>query len=485
MATPATSFFFYDLETSGISPRDGRIMQFAGQRTDMALQPVGEPVNLLIKLTPDILPEPDAILITGITPQHTLADGVTEAEFLRHFTEQVATPGTIFVGYNTVRFDDEFMRFLHYRNFYDPYQWQWQDGRSRWDLLDVVRMTRALRPDGIEWPFAPDGKPTVRLEFMTKVNKLAHDNAHDALADVQATIALAQLIHTKQPKLFEYLLTMRDKKAVAELVLGGQPFVYTSGKYANEFEKTTVVAMLAPHPKKGGALVYDLRHDPTEFLTLSVAELVERWRWTKDEAAPKRLPIKTLQFNRCPAVAPLGVLKEGGAMERLRVDLGQIEANRQLLAAASQFRDTVLQALEQLDGQQQTAWAAKPQEADSQLYDGFLHEQDSRLLPVIRAAKPAELPALGDDLQDSRLQALLPLYQARNYPKSLTNEERQTWEAFCQHRLQDGGSRSRLARFGQRLQEIGQRSGLTDAQRYLLEELQLYAESIVVLADES
>ncbi|HZM64600.1 MAG TPA: exodeoxyribonuclease I, partial [Candidatus Saccharimonadales bacterium] len=177
----AASFFFYDLETSGFNPREARIMQFAGQRTDLELRPIGEPVNELIKMTADILPDPDAVLITAITPQQTLADGYTEAEFLHRFTEQVATPGTIFVGYNTVRFDDEFMRALHYRNFYDPYEWQWQDDRSRWDLLDVVRMTRALRPDGIAWPFDIHGKPTNRLELLTGLNKLNHEAAHDAL----------------------------------------------------------------------------------------------------------------------------------------------------------------------------------------------------------------------------------------------------------------------------------------------------------------
>jgi exodeoxyribonuclease-1 len=478
-----TSFFFYDLETSGISPRDARIMQFAGQRTDMNLQPVGEPVNVLIKLTPDVLPEPDAILITGITPQQTLADGVTEVEFLKQFTDDIATPGTIFVGYNTVRFDDEFMRFLHYRNFYDPYQWQWQDGRSRWDLLDVVRMTRALRPDGLEWPFAPDGKPTVRLEFMTKVNKLAHDNAHDALADVRATIALAQLIRSKQPKLFDYLLSMRDKKTVSDLVLGGQPFVYTSGKYANEFEKTTVVATLAPHPKKGGALVYDLRHDPTEFLSMTPEELAKRWQWTRDADAPQRLPVKTLQFNRCPAVAPLGVLQEGDAMERLHVDLTTIEKHRSILAVAEEFRANVLRALEILDTQQQTEWMAKPQTVDAQLYDGFFDDHDGRLLPVVRAAEPAEFAQLAGDFHDVRLQALLPLYKARNYPKSLTDDERETWDGFCFERLQAGGDQSRIAKFARRLQELAQDTKLPSSKQYLLEELQLYAESILIVQD--
>src|SRR3954451_6528569 len=119
----AASFFFYDLETSGFDPRSARIMQFAGQRTDMDLKPIGEPVNVLIKLTPDVVPSPDAILITGITPQQTLADGLTEAEFMKLFYDEAVRPDTVFVGFNNIRFDDEFMRFMHYRNFYDAYEW--------------------------------------------------------------------------------------------------------------------------------------------------------------------------------------------------------------------------------------------------------------------------------------------------------------------------------------------------------------------------
>jgi len=149
----AETLYFYDLETSGFNPREQRIMQFAGQRTDLGLKPIGEPHNILIALSEDILPDPDAILITGITPQQTIAEGISEAEFLKIFNSEVALPGTIFTGYNTIRFDDEFMRYSHYRNLYDPYEWQWRDDRSKWDLLDLVRITRALRPEGIKWPF--------------------------------------------------------------------------------------------------------------------------------------------------------------------------------------------------------------------------------------------------------------------------------------------------------------------------------------------
>src|SRR5476649_2087312 len=98
------NFYFYDLETSGFNPRGARIMQFAGQRTDMNLQPIGEPDNLLIKMTADILPEPDAVLIHGNTPQKTIAEGISEAEFAKYLATKVFTPDTIAVGFNNIRF---------------------------------------------------------------------------------------------------------------------------------------------------------------------------------------------------------------------------------------------------------------------------------------------------------------------------------------------------------------------------------------------
>lgn len=473
----ATSFFWYDLETSGLSGRKHRIMQFAGQRTNMQLQPVGEPVNVLIKMTDDTLPDVDSVLITGITPQMTLADGLSEAEFLDMFTREIATPGTIFAGYNTVRFDDEFMRCLHYRNFYDPYEWQWQDGRSRWDLLDMVRMTRALRPEGIQWPFDLHGKPTNRLELLTALNKLEHTHAHDAQSDVYATIAVAAMIQSKQPKLFEYLLDMRDKKKVAALVEAGEPFVYTSGKYASEFEKTTAALHLGKHPKKQGVLVFDLRHDPTPWFTKTPAQLAEAWRWKKDSDEP-RLPVKTLQYNRCPAVAPMGVL-DGPSRERLKLDFGVIARHAALVRAETDFYPKLLEALELLEKGQQASPIATEYDVDAAIYDGFMPDADKQLMRVVRAAQPDELGALNLDFRDTRLTALLPLYKARNFPKFLSPEERQEWERYRTHKLIGGGQHSQMGAFAARLQELAAGSTLTGQQQYLLEELKLYAESIM------
>ena len=476
MAAPLT-FFFYDLETSGLSPRDSRIMQFAGRRTDLQLRTIGEPVNELIALTPDVLPNVDAVLLTGITPQQTVADGHNEASFLRLFHEEIATPGTIFVGYNTVRFDDEFMRFLQYRNFYDPYEWQWQDNRSRWDLLDVVRMTRALRPDGIAWPFDIHDKPTNRLELLTALNKLDHEHAHDALSDVEATIAVARLIRNHQPKLFDFLLAFRDKHKVSDLVSTKEPFVYTSGQYPSEFDKTTVAAMVAEHPKKQGVLVFDLRHDPLQYKDMTPTELAEAWKWTRDETK-QRLPVKTLQINRCPAVAPLSVLDEK-SQGRLQIDLTIIKQHHKALQSMKDWPAKLRKALELLETQRQLEFASDEQTVDGQLYDGFFDAHDKQNMRVVRAAEPKELGELNLHFEDSRLEALLPLYKARNFPKSLTTEERANWDAFCRRRLLAGGQHSRLAKYFQRIQEVISHGNLTGEQEYLLEELKLYGESIM------
>lgn len=474
----STSFFFYDLETSGFNPKEARIMQFAGQRTTLDLEPIGEPHNYLIKLHEDVLPEPDAVLITGITPQKTHRDGITEADFLRIFQDQIALSQTIFVGFNTVRFDDEFMRYLHYRNYYDPYEWQYQDGRSRWDLLDLARMTRALRPDGLVWPYDDQGKPSCRLELLTRANGLQHQNAHDALSDVQASIAVARLIRTKQQKLFDYLLNLRDKQNVAQLAKAGQPFVYTSGKYASEFEKTTVVGLLAEHPsQKGSALVFDLRHDPQEFAALQPAELVSAWRRRRDDPGP-RLPIKVLKYNRCPAVAPLAVLDEP-SQARLQLDPKVYEAHWTTLQAVSkELQANLFEALRLMDKQRQTNLIDDETDVDSRLYEEFFGSEDKTKMSMVRAASPDELKDLDVTFKDSRLAALLPLYKARNYPQALHPDERADWERYLERKLLGGGTQSRLARYFGRLGELDAVIKVAE-KRYLLEELQLYGQSVM------
>lgn len=408
------TFFFYDLETSGLNPREDRIMQFAGQRTDMNLEPVGEPVNILVKMTDDTLPSPGAIAVTGITPQQTLMDGISEAEFCKYVTEEIFVPNTIAVGYNTVRFDDEFMRATLWRNFHDPYEWQWKDGRSRWDILDVVRLTRALRPEGIEWPFREDGKPTNRLELITKLNGVSHEHAHDALSDVYATIAVAQLIRDKQPKLFDYLLKMRDKKEVRRLVNleNPQPFVYASGRYSNDHNKTNVAFPIAPG-RNGNILVYDLRHNLSDIDPENCYPIV-----------------KELCYNKCPAVAPMGVLESGDGWNKINLTPEIVQKNLDTLLKHPEFAE---QMREQYENRPEFPPAIEPEAA---LYDGFLNDRDRIKVAAVRNAKSSRLADFHPDFIDERLPELLLHYKGRNYPETLSDQEMETYESYRKNRLE-------------------------------------------------
>jgi len=473
----ASSFYFFDLETSGFRAREDRIMQFAGQRTDMDLKPIGEPDNILVKLTDDILPQPEAVLVHGIPPQTTKAEGITEAELIKYLTSQVFLPDTIMVGFNNLRFDNEFMRFTLWRNFTDAYEWSWKNGSSTWDLLDLVRMTRALRPDGIKWPFAPDGKPSNKLEFLSSVNKLDHANAHDALSDVNAAIELAKLLKTKQPKLFDYLLKIRGKNKVAPIVTSGKPFIYTSGRYPAEWEKTTIVTMVAPHPQQEAALVYDLRIDPDEFKDLSPAELAKRWQ-DRDKDAPY-FPVKELKFNRCPAIAADLRVLDDAAEKRLKLHKKLIESHYQKLQKLEDFGDKLAEALEIMRPKRQPEMVIDEMKVDGALYDGFINDSDKSKMRVVRAANAEELADLHLDFADDRLKFLLPLYKARNYPTSLTPGEQELWEKFKTRRLLDGDENSLAASYFKKVSELLAGVGTNGQAKYLLEELQLYGESVL------
>lgn len=470
------SLFFYDLETSGFNSRTDRIMQFGGQRTDMDLNPVGDPVNLLIKLTDDILPSPDAILVTGITPQQTKADGLSEAEFLKVFYDEIALPDTVFVGFNSVRFGDEFMRFLNWRNFRDAYEWQWKDGRGRWDLLDVVRMTRALRPNGIQWPFDSKGNPVNRLELLADVNKLSHDNAHDALSDVVATIELARLIKTKQPKLFDYLLSMRTKTQVSGLVNSGEPFVYSSGKYQSEYEKTTVAIKVCDHPKKQGSLVFDLRYDPEKCAGLSAEEIVKLWQYDPDRKGPG-LPVKTLLYNRCPAVAPLAVF-DHASQKRLDLSKETITTNQEKL---TKNRDALIEklskALDILDKKQQTRLLENEGDAETRLYDGFIGDQDKAKMSKIHSEVPDKINKKTFVFDDDRLNKLLLLYKAHNFPKKLLEDEAREWEALRLERITK--AKFNIEKYMKRIAELADDKSIKDRDKFILEELKLYGESLL------
>jgi exodeoxyribonuclease-1 len=465
------TFFFYDLETSGLSGRDDRIMQFAGICTDMDLKQIGEPINEFIKLNDDTLPSPEAVMVTGITPQQTLDEGYSEAEFSKVLINDIFTPDTIAVGFNNIRFDDEFIRHLLWRNFYDSYEWSWKDGRSRWDILDVARMTRALRPEGINWPVDDKGVATNRLELIGKANKIDHLKAHDALSDVTALIGITKLIKQKQPQLFDYLFNMRDKNEVKKLVNLDvkQPFIYSSGRYDSQFNKTTVAFPLTAG-KNGNVIVYDLRYDPTPFIGMNSKELAKKIYATWEERQAddfERLPVKELQYNRAPAVAPIGVLEQGDGWKKIGLKQATVEKHKKILLSAPGFAENIRSIFENREEYK------KSPDPEAKLYDGFVSDADKMRTEAVRNASSNDLADFHPNFVDERLGPLLLHYKARNFPKSLSADEVIEWEKWRTDRIM-----RTLPGYMKSLQKLS--SSQTDENKnFILQELHLWAESIM------
>jgi exodeoxyribonuclease-1 len=473
------TFLWHDYETFGATPRRDRPAQFAAIRTDAELNEIGEPIMLYCQPANDFLPDPESCLITGILPQHCLEHGVPEHEFARQIEAAFSQPDTIGVGYNTIRFDDEVTRYLFWRNLIDPYAREWQHNCGRWDLLDVVRMVHALRPDGIVWPTRDDGKPSFKLEHLSAANGLAHEAAHDALSDVRATIALARLIRSKQPRLFDFCLELRRKDRVAaEIGLhqapeARQPFLHVSGMFPVEHGCLALVYPLAQHPtNKNEILVWDCRYDPSELFTLD-AETIRTRMFTRTDDLPEgvtRLPIKSVHLNKSPMlVANLKTLQPELAT-RWDIDLDQGRAHAALAAAGPDLRAVWAQVL-------QKPASGTPVDVDEDLYGGFVSKEDRRQLESIRMQKPAALTGKRVSFEDERLNELLLRYRARNFPETLSEEEMQIWEAHRAARLFEGAGGART--IDQLFQEIDALSETADERaEAILGALYDYAEMI-------
>ncbi len=434
------TLYWHDYETFGLDPARDRPVQFAGIRTDEDLNIVGEPLNIMARPAPDTLPHPISSLITGITPQQALEQGLPEAEFIARILAELSQPGTCGVGYNSLRFDDEVTRNTLYRNLYSPYDREWQNGNSRWDIIDMVRACHDLRPEGIVWPRRADAdRPSVRLEELTLANGIAHEQAHDALSDVYATIAIAKLIREKQPRLYDFLYRLRRKKEVLKSIDLKEmtPVLHTSGMYGSDHGSTRLVVPVSPHPSNSNSIiVFDLAQSPDLLLDLGAKTLRERL-YTASEDLPEgveRPALKQVLINKCPVIAPTATLS-GDAAKRLRIDLITGMRNRQALLHA---RKAI---------QQKIAGIFEPREfepvtdPDLMIYaGGFFNDSDKALMSTIHDTGPQELGRQGWSFADRRLPEMLFRYRARNYPETLSADEQAQWLEHCRARLVDGES---------------------------------------------
>ncbi len=431
------TLLWHDYETFGASPARDRPAQFAGIRTDLDLNIIEEPISFYCKQSADYLPQPEAIFVTGITPQIANTRGMPEAEFMQRINQIFSQPNTCVVGYNSLRFDDEVSRYGFFRNFIDPYAREWQNNNSRWDIIDLARACYAFRPQGINWPTNEDGSPSFKLEKLTVENGLAHENAHDAVSDVKATIAFAKLIKEKQPKLYDYYFNLRRKKAVAAHVdvLNMQPLVHVSSKIPAKHGCTTLIVPVAHHPdNKNAVICVNLAMDIQPLIDLDVEEIRRRIYTSRSELSDDELPIpvKHIHLNKCPFITTAKTLTDENA-QRLDIDKKFAREQYKKLKQNPHIREklTALSSESTFDNESYV-------DPDESLYSGgFFSQSDKSKIAIVRQTAPQNLAALELKFEDDRLNEMLFRYRARNYPETLSSDESMKWKEFCQSRLND------------------------------------------------
>lgn len=467
------TFFIYDYESFGINPASDRPAQFAGIRTDSEFNIIGEPVMFYCQQTSDYLPAPEAVMVTGITPQLCNQQGLPEPEFARRIHAEFSVPNTCIMGYNNIRYDDEMTRYTFFRNFFDPYEYSWQHGNSRWDLLDVVRACYALRPDGIEWAYDEDNLPSFKLENLTKANGIAHENAHDAMSDVYATIAMAKLIKQKQPKLFQYFFENRHKKALEAMIdtVEMTPLVHVSGMLGNYRGNTSWVVPIAWHPTNQNALIVCDLAGRVDGLLHATSDELRRHLYTKYSELEAQgitpVPLKLVHINKCPILAPAKSLLPENA-QRLGIDRARCLENLQRLRAhKSIVREKVVEIFNEPRDYPPS------NNVETTLYDGFFSPADKNNMAILRSLAPTELANHALKFADPRVENLLFHYRARYYPDTLSRAEQTRWQKYCEQKIAE-----QAVNFAAAIAQLFQQYHDQPEKVKLLEDLTAYAAQI-------
>ncbi|MGR2996933.1 exodeoxyribonuclease I [Vibrio vulnificus] len=465
------TFFFFDYETWGTNPAKDRPSQFAGVRTDENFNIIGEPLVIYCRPPADYLPAPEAALITGITPQKAHKEGLPEPEFIAKIHAELSRPNTTSLGYNSIRFDDEVTRYTCYRNFLDPYSWSWQHGNSRWDLLDVMRACHALRPEGVEWPENDEGFTSFKLEHLSVANGIEHSNAHDAMADVIATIEMAKKVKTAQPKLFDYFFTMRHKRKLNELIdiVNMTPLMHVSGMLGRECQYTSWIVPLAWHPTNNNAvIVVDLAKDPQPLFDLDAEALHERLYTRHDELGDLLpVPVKLVHLNKCPILAPAKTLTAENAAN-IGIDRDLCLANLAKIRQRPELREKLVQ-LFSVEREFE-----KSDDVDTLLYDGFFSPADKASMDIIRQTDPTHLAALDITFNDKRIEPLLFRYRARNYPWTLDENEQRRWANHCREYFE-----SRIEEYMLNLENLVHEHESDEKKIAILKSVYRYTESLI------
>jgi exodeoxyribonuclease-1 len=385
------AFVFYDLETTGADKRFDQILQFAAVLTDDDLNVVDQ-FEIRSRLLPHIVPSPGAMMVTGVRVNQLVDPSIPSHFEMCTKIHQVLSdwsPATM-VGYNSLRFDEEFLRQAFYASLLPIYLTN-TAGNSRLDALTLVLATRAFRPEALNWPLDEDGKIRFKLDRLAPVNGFAHDNAHDALADVRATIHLTRLIKERAPDVWAAGMAYRTKAAATAYVEREKVFVASRLRAA--IQTSTLVTALAANPNQPSEVfVFDLQFDPALLTTMPEDELTELIAGT-----PR--PVTSIRLNTCPLFMPVEAV--GSLAVGYALGMEELLRRATLVTGDAGLRQRLIKVA--LAGR--TPFAESPHVED-QIYAGFYNRTDQALIDEFHKSDWIRRFELARLFADQRLRTL-------------------------------------------------------------------------------
>lgn len=481
------TLFWHDYETFGIDPQLSNVAQFAGIRTDLDLNILEEKIDIICRPTLDRLPSPEACMVTGISPMTNKIKGMNEVSFFQRINKELGRDGTCGIGYNNISFDDEVTRNGLYRNFIDPYQREWKNGCSRWDLLNVLRIVDAIKPNTFIVPTDKEtGKKVFKLDQLSLANGIEHENAHDALADVIATIEMAKIVKEKEPELFDLLFKQRNKAGIegrlfepksgwgAENKIIFKPFVMADSFFGGDQK---FIEVLYPISTKGTDLYcIKLTKEIDQILNLDSDDLKEALYKKKEDMqeGELRIPLHTLRTNKCPIILPVSMITKeiaenlGIDGNQLRTNIGKIKANfSEIQQKIVKVFGTPFKADDDLD-------------VDQQIYNGFFSNNDkSRFEEIKKTESIYLLDYLKENkskFEDKRIEEMLFRYICRNFETDLDDETLQKWDEFCKNRILDGVYSLTFDQYFEKLEILKEEHKENESKLKLLKDLTLFGE---------
>jgi len=381
-------YVFYDTETTGTETAFDQILQFAAIKTDDDLNELDR-FNIRCRLLPHVVPSPGALRATRVTPRMLLDPALpSHYEAIRQIRSKLIewSPAT-FIGYNSIQFDEDLLRQAFYQTLHPTYLTN-TNGSCRGDVLRMAHAASVYSPNSMTIPIDEKGRPTFRLDQLAPANGYSHEDAHEAMADVLATIHIARRVRDMAQCVWEAMMYTTRKNAVIEIV-SKEPMLAMTERYGSRMH-SWVVTHCGSNPNYDGQLgVFDLNHDPDRYRSLSVDQLVSVLN-----ASPK--VIRSIRANAQPILMPFDMLPD--VKKVLQITLEEAKRRMQVIRGDKDFQERVGQALS-------LRYADEEQSphVEQRIYDGFPEKSDEQLMRRFHEAEWEERVAIARQLADGRL----------------------------------------------------------------------------------